>query len=463
VNRMSWDKLLSSKRLFKDAENCEGRTPFDRDAQRIIFSSSFRRLSKKTQVHPLVANDNVHTRLTHSLEVAQVGKTLGTALAERLKKHRPDEFPKHIRKRDVGAIVESACLAHDLGNPPFGHGGEKAMRHWFEENGSAFFGDLDRPHQKDLMFFEGNAQGFRIITQTENHLFKGGLRLTYATLGAFLKYPWSSRIPSTAKFGAFLTEEGLLEEVATELGLIRLQANEPIWCRHPLAYMVEAADDICYAILDLEDAVELKILSYREVKEILCRIFTQKEMHEIESDLVSGEDAFRINLARIRGYVFRKTIVGAVDGFMNAYDDIMSGRYCGKDVFDAIDGKDELKSLISTAKSIAEKEVFNDKKKIEIEIGSYAVFDTLLSEFCAAVVDYFQHQNNPQTVGFKWKSEKIMRMMGNYSPENTAAISQGEYEYLRRAIDYIAGMTDNYAVSVANQLRGAAFSALHRL
>lgn len=147
---------------------------------------------------------------------------------------------------------------------------------------------------------------------------------------------------------------------------------------------------------------------------------------------------------------------------MNAYDEIMSGRYDEKDVFDAIDGRDELKSLISTAKDIAEKEVFNDKKKIEIEIGSYAVFDTLLSEFCAAVVDYVRYQSSPQTVSLKWKSEKIMRFMGNYSPENHETANQYAYAYLRRAIDYIAGMTDNYAVSVANQLRGATFSGLHR-
>lgn len=465
MNRMSWKKLLSSKRFFKAAENCEGRTSFDRDAQRIIFSSSFRRLSKKTQVHPLVANDNVHTRLTHSLEVAQVGKTLGTALAERLRKKWPDEFPKHTKKRDVGAIVESACLAHDLGNPPFGHGGEKAMSHWFEENGSAFFGNLDRPHKKDLMFFEGNAQGFRIITQTEKHLRNGGLRLTYATLGTFLKYPWSSRIANKKKFGAFLTEESILEDVATELGLIRLNGSEPIWCRHPLAYMVEAADDICYAILDLEDAVELKILSYKKVKEILFSIFTDKEKGEIESDLTSNEDSFRVNLAKIRGSVFRKTIIGAVDGFMNAYDEIMSGRYDGKDVFDAIDNKnngDSIKSLIKEAKSIAEKEVFNDQKKMEIEIGSYSVFDTLLSEFCTAVIDHVRYKNNPDKSSLKWKSERIMRIMGDHFPENYETADKCEYECLRRAIDYIAGMTDNYAVYIANQLRGAAFSGIQR-
>ncbi|MBK1695427.1 deoxyguanosinetriphosphate triphosphohydrolase [Chromatium weissei] len=456
MSMMSWHKLLSSKRFFKDTKKSEGRSAFDRDIQRIIFSSSFRRLSKKTQVHPLVANDNVHTRLSHSLEVAQVGKTLGTALAGRLKKNRPEDFPIHIGKRDVGAIVESACLAHDLGNPPFGHGGEKAMSHWFEVNGNILFGSLDRPHKKDLMFFEGNAQGFRIITQTENHLLQGGLRLTYATLGAFLKYPWSSRTSST-KFGAFITEEKILEDVATELGLIRKQGKDPIWCRHPLAYLVEAADDICYAILDLEDAVDLKILTYEEVEEFLLGIFSKRKKKEIKDSLETDGRSFSVNLARIRGHVFEKAIKNAIDGFIFAYDDIMNGVYPDEyDVFDALDDENSFKPFIKKAKKIAQEKIFNDHKKMEVEIGSYSVFETLLSEFCAATMDYVKSRS-PQS-SIKWKSEKIIEMMGDHAPNAV----NSEYECLRRTIDYIAGMTDNYAVYVANQLKGAGFSGMQR-
>jgi dGTPase len=215
---MNWDRLLSKKRLGVETDQStpgEGRSVFEADIDRVVYSGAFRRLSRKTQVHPLAANDHIHTRLTHSLEVAQVGRTLGKALGLRIASHLPEWVSPH----DLAAIMQAACLAHDLGNPPFGHSGEEAMVHWFELNGANFFGSLSKDHKWDLVSFEGNAQSFRILTQAENHLFQGGLRLTYATLGTFLKYPWSSRTPEK-KFGAFLSEKSILDRVANELGLV---------------------------------------------------------------------------------------------------------------------------------------------------------------------------------------------------------------------------------------------------
>lgn len=209
---MSWEKLLSRSRLGPpDSSPTTNpyRSAFEADIDRIMFSGAFRRLSRKTQVHPLAANDHVHTRLTHSLEVAQVGRTLGKAVAVRIQKEKDDL--ENITPNDLGAVVQAACLAHDLGNPPFGHGGEEGMRHWFEVNGLEMFGAMAREHKHDLSSFEGNAQGFRVLTQLENHLFDGGLRLTYVTLGAFLKYPWSSRV-TNKKFGAYLSEERYLSK-----------------------------------------------------------------------------------------------------------------------------------------------------------------------------------------------------------------------------------------------------------
>jgi dGTPase len=239
---MDWKKLLSQKRLGRESQPIQirpGRTEFESDVGRISFSSAFRRLARKTQVHPLAPNDHVHTRLTHTLEVAYVGRTLGKELGSKIAK----ELPKGFTADDLGTIVHAACLAHDLGNPPFGHGGEEGMIYWFETNGPNFFRNLSPEHKRDLIAVEGNAQGFRTIAQTENHLFDGGLQLTYATLGTFHKYPWTSR-NGYKKFGSFLSEERILDAVCNELGLI--QTGPSSWCRHPLAHLVEAADDICY-------------------------------------------------------------------------------------------------------------------------------------------------------------------------------------------------------------------------
>lgn len=454
MKEMKWEKLLSSQRLGQTETTATtgfSRTVFEADIQRIIFSGAFRRLSKKTQVHPLIANDNVHTRLTHSLEVSQVGKILGKMLGQRI------QLPEGNTEADLGAIVEAACLAHDLGNPPFGHAGEEAMRHWFETNGPSIFGSLSKIHKHDLLTFEGNAQGFRMITQTENHVFEGGMRLTYATLGAFMKYPWTSE-KTGKKFGAFISETSILEEVATKVGLIKKTNHE--WARHPLAYLVEAADDICYAILDLEDAAELGILSFKQVSDLLMEVFSPAEAEEIRHGF-APDGEFRVNLSRLRGRVFEKAITGAVDGFMNAYDDIMHGKFQG-DVFSALKDGDPRKTLISSAKLLASENIYPDAKKVEIELGSYATFETLLSTFCSASIENSKHIQSPKGEHpLGWKSGLVMKMLGAHAPNaknEPHGSTWSEYQCLRRAIDYVSGMTDNYAVYVASQLQGIASS-----
>jgi len=451
---MKWEKLLSNKRLSHVESpplKAFNRTPFEADIQRVIFSSAFRRLSKKTQVHPLIANDNIHTRLTHSLEVSQVGKILGKTLGTRI------DLPKGNTADDLGAIVEAACLAHDLGNPPFGHAGEEAMRHWFQTNGPRIFGSLSNKHKHDLLTFEGNAQGFRMVTQTENHVFDGGMRLTYATLGAFMKYPWTSEKPGN-KFGVFIAEEAILKEIATEVGLIKKSNHE--WARHPLAYLVEAADDICYGILDLEDAAELRILSFDAITKVLMSAFEVHEAQKIRDEFASAAE-FRVNLSRLRGRVFEKAISGAVDGFMLAYESIMCGTFKG-DIFSALPESDPRKTLISEAKSLATNTVYPDANKVEIELGSYATFETLLETFCTASIENSKHIQSPKGEHpLGWKSQWVMRMLGAHAPNSNNApngSSWSEYQCLRRAIDFVSGMTDNYAVYVASQIRGSASS-----
>ena len=456
---MEWAQLLSAERLGREGEaspSRPGRSQFELDIGRIIFSSAFRRLGRKTQVHPLAPNDHVHTRLTHSAEVAYVGQALGKELGLRIKEH----LPNGITPQDLGTIVHAACLAHDLGNPPFGHGGEEGMIHWFETKGPAIFRDLTKDHQRDLISFEGNAQGFRIVSQTENHLFQGGLQLTYATLGTFHKYPWTSR-KGQKKFGAFITEEEILNCVAEKLGLV--QTGNSAWCRHPLAHLVEAADDICYSIIDLEDAVELKILSFDKVADFFLEAFNEVEREKIRAAFAPDEN-HRVNLARLRGFVFDKAISAAIEAYMGAYPEIMAGHYDGN-IFDLLDVNDPVFKMVFGAKSLGRKQVYTDIKKIEMEIGCYATFDTLLTEFCSAALNQASVLNDKRKeTTLSWKSGHLMQLLGDHGPTISYAPPGGwsSYQCLRRVIDFVSGMTDNYAVYLSSQFRGTAFAGMQR-
>jgi dGTPase len=463
---MDWQRLLSTKRL--GAENAQqtprpGRTEFESDIDRIAFSSAFRRLGRKTQVHPLVANDHVHTRLTHSLEVSRVGKALGKALGKSLldqaDKYRPS-LPAGVTPDDLGNIVQAACLAHDVGNPAFGHAGEEAIIHWFDENRDELPDFLRDEHRHDLSSLEGNAQGFRIVTQLQNRLFDGGLRLTYATLGAFQKYPWTSR-KRQKKFGAYISEEAILDKVFAGLGV--RQKGDHEWCRHPLAHLVEAADDICYAIIDLEDAVELGILTFADAVEVLFSLFDERETKEMEASFESLK-MHRVNFARMRGKIFDRTVSGAIEAYLAAYDRIMAGEYNGP-VLELLPNDDPRRTTIERAKKLASERIYSDPKKIELEIGRYAIFDALLSEMCPAAL------NQAEVLGDRsgqskidWKAERVLRLLGNNAPSKDNAPPGGwtPYQCIRRVIDYVCGMTDNYATYIASQLQGRGFSGGQR-
>lgn len=456
---MEWERLLSRDRLGKESEASQrrpGRSQFESDVGRITFSGAFRRLGRKTQVHPLAPNDHIHTRLTHSAEVAYVGRALGKELGLRIKK----ELPKGFGPEDLGTVVHAACLAHDLGNPPFGHGGEEGMIHWFETKGPAIFKDLSKDHQRDLISFEGNAQGFRIVSQTENHLFQGGLQLTYATLGAFHKYPWTSR-KGQKKFGSFITEEKILNRVGEKLGLV--EKGKSVWCRHPLAHLVEAADDICYSIIDLEDAVELKILSFDKVADFFLEAFTGSEREKIRAAFVPDNN-HRVNFSHLRGFVFDKAISAAIEAYMAAYPEIMAGRYDGN-IFDLLNADDPVFKMIFGAKTLGRKQVYTDVKKVEMEIGCYATFDTLLTECCDAALNQAAVLNDKEKeTALSWKSGHLMQLLGDHGP-NVSRIPPGgwsQYQCLRRVTDFVSGMTDNYAVYLAGQFRGMAFAGAQR-
>lgn len=458
---MEWHRLLSAKRIGKTEQSSpdkDGRSKFDSDVDRITYCGAFRRLSRKTQVHPLAGNDHVHNRMTHSLEVARVGFALGKALGTEIGKY----LPELMTPSDVGTIVHAACLAHDIGNPPFGHAGESAIKEWFLEEGPRVFDSsaLTEVYKKDLYHFEGNAQGFRVLTQLENHTFHGGLQLTCATLATFLKYPWDVRTNST-KFSAYMSEAKIIEEVATEVGL--LSSGEGAWCRHPLAFLVEAADDICYGIVDLEDAVELKILTFDQVFDVLTASLNESERRSIR-DKFTAPAAFRVNLSRLRGALIDRLVRAAVRAFMNNYDAIMSGDFRG-DLFAGLDKTHPDRGIVESAKTLAREKVYTVTSKVELELGCSSTFSCLLDAFCGAALKCSNHLCDKDHTAIDRKSKLVLRLLGDHSPLETdppGGSTWNDYQCVRRALDFVGGMTDNYAVYVAQQIQGTRLSTTQR-
>jgi len=453
VLRKKWNQLLTPVRLMpspegqwsaeylrqlpKEDSNC-GRSQFQRDYDRLIFSPAFRRLARKTQVHPLADNDHIHTRLIHSLEVACVGRSLGAMAGERLRQR--GLLPTEILPEDVGVIVQSACLAHDIGNPPFGHTGEDAIRDWFSHPDNwTYLDPLNCTTQvKDLQKFEGNAQGFRLVARLEKHANHGGLRLTLPTLGAMLKYPWySDQMAGREKFGCYASERQLLEVVAEALGLEPSQAGG--FRRHPLVYLVEAADDICYRVLDLEDAVELNMLPYNRYAQMVAPLVGGERLREVES-VRSVKD----KLALIRGPLF--------DRLVNYGGDLFSRH------LDALTLEDEHPPLpilcpdspestfLSSAKIVAETEIFNNRLKNEIEVGVYATLAVLLNVFMSAAYEWHAVPADQ----LSRRSASINELMGSFRLNRGEAL----YDSYRKVIDFLSGMTDFHASRLARTLGG---------
>lgn len=436
---MQWDKLLTIKRHGHESNSLPeiGRSHFHKDHDRIVFSSAFRRLGRKTQVHPLALNDHIHTRLTHSIEVGSVGRSLGIRVGDLI----ADQLPSWATPHDVGMIVQSACLAHDIGNPPFGHAGEYAIRDWFKSSkGAVFLEQLSQSERLDLETFEGNAQGFRVVTCIENHLFDGGLRLTYPTLGTLLKYPWTAeRATNKGKFSCYQTEVALLDKLGFELGLVNKGNNW--WSRHPLAFLMEAADDICYAILDLEDAIELNIISFQTIKPILLRLCGDELF---EDDIFYSQASARRKISALRGKAIENMVNSAVSAFVRNYDLIMLGNYEGELL---ADGDRGVKEGLAEAKKLAKEQVFPDTRKTELEVGAYSCLGALLDAFCTAV--YEQNQKG-SAEGLSYRSEKIISLMGIHAPAPSSTL----YQAYMRALDFISGMTDNYAAYLSRQIGG---------
>lgn len=438
TNEMCWEQLLSPQRLHDKRSSTSreiGRSPFHKDHDRIVFSGSFRRLGRKTQVHPLTENDHIHTRLTHSLEVGCVGRSLGMSVGELLH----DRLPEWITPADLGVIIQTACLGHDIGNPPFGHAGEYAIRDWFQRaERSGLLDGLSAAERQDLLTYEGNAQGFRVITQIEYNQFNGGMRLTAATLGTLLKYPWT--VPyggDMGKFSCYQSEQALLAQVAEAVGL--LPQGDQRWCRHPLAWLVEAADDICYALLDLEDGLEMGILRYEEVVDILRQI--AGELPPEYAGMQARRVSQRRRIALLRGAAMERAVNEVSAVFVEHEKTLLQGGL-ERDLLELC--HPELGHGVRAAKQLARERIFQNERKAKLEIGAYTTLGILLEAFIGAAFELHH------TGELSFKHQRVLALIG----ENTPDASWTLYDSYRRMLDFIGGMTDHYAVDLAQEMGG---------
>jgi len=448
---MQWPRLLSRKRLGTDQapSRSAARTDFQRDFDRIVFSSAFRRMQDKTQVFPLSKVDYVRTRLTHSLESSSVGRSLGTLVGEQvIARHALADYAPS----DFGDIVAAACLGHDIGNPPFGHSGEDAIRHWARTGvyGRPRVATLRGSQQEDFLSFEGNAQGFRVLTRLQNRDNPGGLQLTCATLAAFTKYPRESCLGgnryegvSASKQGFTADDRAAFEEVAETVGLLRRHDSYAIWRRHPLAFLVEAADDICYHVIDIEDGYRLGRLSYAEAQELFWPLIADPQREGRRLAQIGGT---REKVEFLRAKVINHVIQQVVAGFLDLEADLLVGRHDAA-LLDAIPGSAAMQTLIE----VANDRIYCAPEVVEIEAAGFQVMGDLLERFVEAVDDLAEHGADAMPRS---------RMMSRLIPEQFVGPglvpASDLYTRLLRLTDFMAGMTDSYAVSLYKKVTGIA-------
>ncbi len=446
---MDWSRLLSPGRLCRpEFEEKPGRPAYLQDYDRILFSEPFRRLAQKTQVHPLHDHDHVHHRMIHSMETSSVGRSLGIQVGQQLvNRGSLPEGQQHV----MAGVVQAACLVHDIGNPPFGHSGEDSIGEWFKvqfAKGTGLAAGIPADLRAEFEAFEGNAQGFRIVARLEMGQREGGMRLSYATLGAFSKYPCTaaekalhaSDYVGLKKFGVFQSERDLFAETAEALGLpSEVSGAAQVWRRHPLAFLVEAADDICYRILDIEDAATVGDLDSDLVAGILEEI-TGKANHPGDA-----AQPLRDRVGMLRAMAIGAAIDSAVDAFMANYDAIMMGEFS--------DGLMEVSSkaaAFARLKEISNARIFTARRKTELEISGRQVLHGLLDHFVGLYEDL---------KACDWDAE-VLKARHGYWAKLIRAVDldlrgvQDDYTALHSLADFVSGMTDRYAVKVRDMVEG---------
>ena len=441
---MNWNQLLSTKRFGMEAyheKRADDRTEFQRDYDRLIFSAPFRRLQNKTQVFPLPGSVFVHNRLTHSLEVACVGRSLGVNVAHRLKEKKKIET---AYLEEIGSIVSAACLAHDLGNPPFGHSGEKAIATFFSEgNGQHLKAEMTDEEWKDCTCFEGNANAFRLLTHQFIGRRPGGFVLTYSTLASIVKYPYASVFSDLKKqkFGFFDSEKKDFERIATELGIPRLPSNPNRFARYPLVYLVEAADDICYQIMDIEDAHKLKILTTDETIALFLGFFDEKRKARIKETMLMVTDENE-QIGYLRSSVIGKLIDQCSEVFAEHEVAILDGTFDSSLIKHL---PEQTAVAYETCSKTAFKKIYRSSEVLDVELAGYKIILTLLDNLVTAVL-------SPEKA---YSQQLLMRI-----PEQFETNSESTYGKIMAVLDYISGMTDIYALDLYRKITGMSIPTL---
>jgi dGTPase len=436
---MNWEQLLSlkrqgdtSKRLRKEQDDT--RLGFEVDYDRIIFSAAFRSLQDKTQVIPLSKTDFVHTRLTHSLEVSVVGRSIGRLVGKKIIEKYPYLQEIHgFHMNDFGAIVAAASLAHDIGNPPFGHSGEKAIGEYFSiGKGQKFKDQLTAKQWQDLIDFEGNANGFSVLTSSRPGI-EGGLRLSYATLGAFMKYPKES-LPkkptqniADKKYGFFQTDKVFFKEVAEELGMIPNKSGNDIgFERHPLAYLVEAADDICYTIIDFEDGINLGLVSEDFALEYLIKLVKDTIDTTKYNSLTTKED----RISYLRALAIGNLINDAVSVFIENEEAILKGKFPF-----ALTDRSKYKAQIDDIIKLSVKKIYQSREVIEKELSGYQIINNLLDKFITAYNNKYENKTTNYDV-----------LLLTILPEKHHLEKETLYERLLHICHFVSMLTDGNAL-----------------
>ena len=445
---MDWGRLITGKRFGKEGtyrENEEYRTAFQRDFDRLIFSAPFRRMQNKTQVFPLPGSVFVHNRLTHSLEVSSVGRSLGTDVARELQQQRPEL--RRTAFAEIGNIVSAACLAHDMGNPPFGHAGEKAIASYFKEGrGQQLLDFTDETGEKltqaqwyDMTRFDGNANAFRLLTHQFEGRRKGGFVMCYPTLASVVKYPYASAYAvKKQKFGFFQAEQPYFQKIADEMGMIRLSdPDEPLrYARHPLVYLVEAADDICYEIMDIEDAHKLRILSDEETFRHLLDFFEPDHQERLKDTFVYVTDVNE-QIVYLRSCVINSLEHACVRIFIEHEADIMAGTFEGSLIQHL---PEPMLTAYRRCEEMARRRIYCHHDVLDVELAGYRIIYTLLELFMDAAVLNPHHAYG----------QLLLSRVSSQYQMNAPHL----YDRVMAVLDYISGMTDVYALDLYRKING---------
>lgn len=438
---MNWEQLLSTKRTGQENKDVfhHDRTQFQRDFDRLVFSSPFRRLQDKTQVFPLPGSVFVHNRLTHSLEVASVGRSLGNNISRFLKETIQVKTPL---VDELGSVTAAACLAHDMGNPPFGHSGEKAISDFFKNGEGQRYRDevAERPIWNDFIDFEGNANALRLLVHQFAGRRNGGFALTYTTVASIVKYPYPSGTPQRKKYGFFQSEKAAFFDIAHELGINEDPSHPGVFARHPLVYLVEAADDICYQVMDIEDAHKLGILSTSETRSLFLAFFDEVEdrarlerINQVCNEVTDANE----QISFLRAGVIGKLVDLCTQNFCKNHDAILNGKFSGS-LIKQLTGAPQaaMKQCEATGFQI----IYKHPSVVEIEIAGFKILGSLLKEFTNAVMNPCDH----------YSGLLLPFIPQQYRVNDKAPVHQK----IQTVLDFVSGMTDVYALDLFRKING---------